>query len=47
MEAAKKNIPLRRFGHAAEVAETMVFLASRRAGYISGQVLQVDGGYTV
>ena len=41
-----ENIPLRRFGSAADVAAAVVFLASPAANYISGQVLNVDGGYT-
>ncbi|MBL6750682.1 MAG: SDR family oxidoreductase [Nevskia sp.] len=44
MDLAIGMTPLRRFGRAEEVAETVVFLASAKAGYISGQVLMVDGG---
>jgi NAD(P)-dependent dehydrogenase (short-subunit alcohol dehydrogenase family) len=45
--AARANIPLRRFGTAADVAAAVCFLASDRAGYISGQKLDVDGGFGV
>jgi 3-oxoacyl-[acyl-carrier protein] reductase len=45
--AAKKNAALKRFGTADEVAEAALFLASRRASYITGQCLVVDGGYSV
>lgn len=47
LEAARRNIALRRFGSASEVAETVTFLASNAAAYITGQRLCVDGGYSV
>jgi NAD(P)-dependent dehydrogenase (short-subunit alcohol dehydrogenase family) len=47
LEAARANIPLRRFGGAQDIAEAVCFLASDRAGFISGQKLDVDGGYGV
>ncbi len=46
LDAARANIPLRRFGRARDIAEAVGFLASDRAGFISGQTLDVDGGYT-
>lgn len=39
-----KQIPLGRFGSVEEVADLAVFLASDKAKYITGQVIQVDGG---
>jgi len=44
VEEWKKAIPLRRGGTPEDVANTTVFLASDLSAYISGQVLQVDGG---
>jgi len=42
--AAKQIIPVRRFGQVEDVARAVAFLASDEAGYITGQVLCVDGG---
>jgi 3-oxoacyl-[acyl-carrier protein] reductase len=47
LDAARRNIALRRFGTAEDVAEAVVFLASDRAAFITGQSLTVDGGYGV
>lgn len=43
-EEACKTIPLKEFGTVEDVAEAVVFLASDKARYITGQVLCVDGG---
>src|SRR5271167_1292057 len=43
-EKMKSLIPLGRFGKDSEIAATIVFLASDEAGYITGQVLGVNGG---
>ncbi|HAA25469.1 MAG TPA: beta-ketoacyl-ACP reductase, partial [Ruminiclostridium sp.] len=37
-------IPLRRVGTPSEVADTVCFLASDMAKYITGQVIHIDGG---
>ena len=39
-----KQIPLGRMGTAADIASAVVFLASDEAGYVTGQVLSVNGG---
>ena len=38
-----RRIALRRLGRAEEVADAALFLASRRAGYVTGETLQVSG----
>lgn len=44
IEAAKQMIPLRRMGTVQDVARAVAFLASDEAGYVTGQVLCIDGG---
>ena len=44
IEETMKQIPLGRLGSAEDIAETVAFLASDAAAYITGQVISVDGG---
>jgi NAD(P)-dependent dehydrogenase (short-subunit alcohol dehydrogenase family) len=50
-EAIKKQtvgiIPLARMGQPADIANAVVFLASEKSDYITGQVIVVDGGWTL
>ena len=43
-EEMKKLIPLGRFGTVEDIAKAVVFLASPESGYITGQVVHVNGG---
>jgi NAD(P)-dependent dehydrogenase (short-subunit alcohol dehydrogenase family) len=47
LDAMRPRIPADRRGDPAELAATVVFLASDAAGYITGQTLPVDGGMTI
>jgi 3-oxoacyl-[acyl-carrier protein] reductase len=43
----KDKIPLRRFGKPEDIADLVCYLASPGAGYMTGQVIAVDGGLTI
>ena len=47
LEVTRRNIALRRFGTAIDIAEAVCFLASDRANFVSGVHLLVDGGYGI
>lgn len=47
IDGAIEATPLRRLGEAADIAEAACFLASNQAGFITGQLLNVDGGWSV
>ena len=44
VEVILKQIPMRRLGRPEEVASLAAFLASDDAGYITGQVIGINGG---
>lgn len=45
-EVYRNEIPLKRYGHPAEVASVIRFLCSRDSSYVTGQTITVDGGIT-
>jgi 3-oxoacyl-[acyl-carrier protein] reductase len=47
LEHRIQQTALKRAGHPEELASTVTFLASQQAGFLTGQVLQLDGGMTV
>jgi 3-oxoacyl-[acyl-carrier protein] reductase len=40
-----KRVPLNRLARPEEIASVVVFLASKQASYVTGNTIQVDGGY--
>jgi 3-oxoacyl-[acyl-carrier protein] reductase len=46
VEDVVRRIPARRLGRPEEIAAVVAFLASEQAGYLTGTVIQVDGGVT-
>jgi NAD(P)-dependent dehydrogenase (short-subunit alcohol dehydrogenase family) len=47
LEKIAKGIPLGRLGTPDDIANAVLFLASDRANFITGQTISVDGGYTM
>jgi 2-hydroxycyclohexanecarboxyl-CoA dehydrogenase len=47
LEKISKGVPLGRLGTAEDIADAVLFLASDRASFITGQTISVDGGYTM
>lgn len=47
IEAMRRAVPMRRLGRPEDVAGAVAFLASDRAGFITGQTLSVSGGLTM
>jgi 2-hydroxycyclohexanecarboxyl-CoA dehydrogenase len=47
LDAFKRAIPMRRFGQPADVANAILFFASDRSDYVTGQTLSVSGGLTM
>ena len=43
-ETVEKTIPLKRLGNVKEVANSVSFLASNKSSYITGEIINVDGG---
>ncbi|MGJ0463591.1 SDR family oxidoreductase, partial [Listeria monocytogenes] len=41
----RQEIPLNRFAQPEEIAETVAFLTSKKASYITGEVLRLNGGW--
>lgn len=46
-DKALESVPLGRLGRADEVADLVSYLVSDRAAYVTGSVVQIDGGITI
>ena len=44
MESWKENIVMKRLGQASEVASVIEFLASEKASFLTGEIIQINGG---
>ena len=47
MEELRQSTPLERLGQPEDVAETMWFLASEQASFITGEIVNVSGGFVI
>jgi 2-hydroxycyclohexanecarboxyl-CoA dehydrogenase len=47
VQSLTRAVPMRRLGEPEDVAAAVAFLASERAGFITGQTLSVSGGLTM
>ena len=45
LKEMKKMIPMKRFGHPSEISSVVSFLTSESSSYITGQTINVDGGF--
>ena len=47
VEMIRRAIPLKRWGKESDIADTALFLASPAASYITGTIIETDGGVTI
>jgi 3-oxoacyl-[acyl-carrier protein] reductase len=47
LRAAAPSIPLKRIGTPEDIADVASFLVSDKARYVTGQIITVDGGFTI
>ena len=46
-QMAADTVPLKRIGNASDMAGTAIYLASRASAFMTGEIIKVDGGYTL